>query len=175
MIGRYEFDLDAYVERTRNGPCFVCKLVEGDPDFFHHIVYENEEIIVFLGKYPTMYGYTLVAPKEHKTRVTGDFDVEEYADFQRILHAVSEAVREEVGAERMYILSLGSDAGNAHVHWHVAPLPTGVPYEKQQFHALMHETTDTLEIPEEEKARLAGRIRKRVEARMRDEDVRREV
>ena len=26
---------------------------------------------------------------------------------------------------------------NAHVHWHVAPLPPGVPYEQQQFRAVM--------------------------------------
>ncbi len=40
---------------------------------------------------------------------------------------------------RMYSLSLGSQQGNSHVHWHVAPLPPGVPYEQQQFYALMSE------------------------------------
>ncbi|MDG4800345.1 hypothetical protein [Micromonospora sp. WMMD980] len=25
------------------------------------------------------------------------------------------------------------------MHWHVAPLPPGVPYERQQYHALMAE------------------------------------
>lgn len=175
MPERYRFDLDAYVERTRNGPCFICKFLEGDPDFFHHIVYENEGTVAFLGKYPTLYGQTLVAPKEHKTRVTGDFDVEEYVAFQRVLHAVSEAVRAEVGAERMYILSLGSNEGNAHVHWSVAPLPPGVPYEKQQFFAIMHEEANTLKIPEEEKTLLATRIRKRIEARMGGMDMRRKV
>jgi hypothetical protein len=29
--------------------------------------------------------------------------------------------------------------GNSHVHWHNAPLPPGVPYQQQQFHALMAE------------------------------------
>ncbi len=166
MYERRHFDLDAYVERTRNGPCFICKLIEGDSDFSHHIVYENEEIVAFLGNYPTLCGQTLVAPKEHKTRVTGDFTVDGYVDFQRVVHAVSEAVREEVGAERIYLLSLGSDEGNAHVHWHVAPLPPGMPYEKQQFAALMIETAGALKIPEEEKARLAKRIRKRIEVRI---------
>lgn len=165
MPERYDFDLDSYVERTRNGPCFICKLVEGDPDFFHHVVYESDDIIAFLGKYPTLYGHTLVAPKEHKTRVTGDFTVEEYLAFQRTIHAVSEAVSEEVGAERIYLLSLGSNEGNAHVHWSVAPLPPGVPYEKQQFFAIMHEEAGTLKIPEEEKVSLAARIRKRIESR----------
>ncbi len=166
MPERYRPDLDAYVERTRSGTCFICRLFEGDPDFSHHIVYEDDDVIAFLNKYPTLYGYTLVAPKEHREQVTGDFDVEEYVAFQRIVHAVSEAVRDEVGAERIYLLSLGSDEGNAHVHWHVAPLLPGVPYEKQQFAALIVETAGALKIPEEEKARLAKRIRKRIEARI---------
>lgn len=166
MSERYRPDLDAYVERTRNGPCFICKLVEGDPDFFHHVVYENEEFVAFLGKYPTLYGQTFVAPKEHKTQVTGDFTVDEYVDFQRIVHAVSEAVREEAGAARIYLLSLGSNEGNAHIHWHIAPLPPGVPYEEQQFAALMVEMAGALKIPEEEKVRLAKRIRKRIEDRI---------
>ncbi|MGI5488600.1 hypothetical protein [Microtetraspora malaysiensis] len=29
--------------------------------------------------------------------------------------------------------------GNAHLHWHIAPLPPGTPYEQQQYHALMTE------------------------------------
>jgi histidine triad (HIT) family protein/ATP adenylyltransferase len=39
----------------------------------------------------------------------------------------------------MYVLSLGSQQGNSHVHWHVAPLPPGTPYHQQQYHALMAE------------------------------------
>lgn len=37
------------------------------------------------------------------------------------------------------MLSLGSLAANAHVHWHEAPLPPSVRLEEQQYHALMHE------------------------------------
>ncbi|GLX00005.1 hypothetical protein Misp02_40910 [Microtetraspora sp. NBRC 16547] len=33
--------------------------------------------------------------------------------------------------------SLGSQQGNTHLHWHIAPLPPGTPYEQQQYHALM--------------------------------------
>jgi hypothetical protein len=31
---RYAPDLDAYHERARTGPCFVCGIVARDPDFF---------------------------------------------------------------------------------------------------------------------------------------------
>lgn len=71
-------------------------------------------------------------------------------------------MREEVGAARVYILSLGSNEGNAHVHWHVVPLPPSTPYEDQQFAAVMLETAGALDMPEDEKAALAARIRRRV-------------
>lgn len=157
-------DLDAYHERARNGPCFVCGIVNRDPDFAgHHLVYEDDRTVAFFNRWPTQRGYTLVAPKEHREQATGDFPVEEYLDLQRVIHRVSEALREEVGAERMYVLTLGSNQGNAHVHWHIVPLPPGTPYEEQQFAAPMLETAGALDIPEDEKADLAARIGRRME------------
>ena len=58
----------------------------------------------------------------------------------------------------MYILSLGSQQGNSHVHWHIAPLPPGVPYGEQQFVALRVKN-GILEIPHADMAALAARIR----------------
>ena len=43
------------------------------------------------------------------------------------------------GNERLYVLCLGSLQGNRHVHWHLVPLPPGVPYEQQQVTALAPE------------------------------------
>jgi diadenosine tetraphosphate (Ap4A) HIT family hydrolase len=161
---RYLPDLDAYHRRARGGPCFVCAIVAGDPAFSGHpLVYEDESIVAFLTTNPTQYGYTLVCPKEHREQATGDFSMEEYLDLQRVVYTVAEAVREEVGAERMYVMTLGSNQGNAHVHWHVVPLPPGVPYEEQQFAALMLERAGALRIPEEEKATLAARIAERLD------------
>jgi diadenosine tetraphosphate (Ap4A) HIT family hydrolase len=78
-------DLAAYEQRIRNGRCFVCGVVRGDPDYNHEqVVFEDDAHIAFLDRYPTLYGKV-----------------------------------------------------NAHVHWHIAPLPPGIPFERQQFHALM--------------------------------------
>ncbi|MGI5352699.1 hypothetical protein ACQEU8_31635 [Streptomyces sp. CA-250714] len=62
------------------------------------------------------------------------------------------------GAERTYLYSLGSQQGNAHLHWHIAALPPGVPYERQQFHALMTEN-GVLDVRPEEAADMARRVR----------------
>jgi diadenosine tetraphosphate (Ap4A) HIT family hydrolase len=83
----------------------------------------------------------------------------EYLELQRRVYWVAEAVRQEVGAERLYVLSLGSNQGNSHVHWHIAPLPPGVAYRQQQLAAIMQ---DPLRISEEEQATLAARLQQRV-------------
>ena len=129
---RYHPDMEAMHRGFRTEPCFVCRMVDGEGRFPENIIHEDERAIVFLDGYPRAYGYTLVAPKEHLEQVTGDFTMEEYLGLQRLVYRVTEAVREEVSAERMYIFTFGSNQGISHAHWHVVPLPPGVPYEEQQ-------------------------------------------
>ena len=73
-------------------------------------------------------------------------------------HRVARAVATTVPTERMYSMSLGSQQGNAHLHWHLAPLPFGVPYDQQQFHAVMAEH-GVLAVDDAVQAALAQRIR----------------
>jgi diadenosine tetraphosphate (Ap4A) HIT family hydrolase len=159
---RQHIDLKAYTHRSQHGPCFICEIVAGNPEYRHHVVYEDDAAIVFLNKYPTLRGYTLVAPKEHREHVTGDFTLEEYLALQRVIYCVAEALRQVVTAERVYILSLGSQQGNRHVHWHVAPLPPGVPYEEQQLEALRMEK-GILTLSDEEMSSLVRQIREAME------------
>jgi diadenosine tetraphosphate (Ap4A) HIT family hydrolase len=161
---RYQIDTEAYHRRCQTGPCFICRIVERDPEYPAHIVYEDEVAIAFLDKYPRLYGWILVAPRKHREQVTGDFSIDEYLALQRRLYDISEAVRQELGTERIYLLALGSNQGNAHVHWHIVPLPPGVPYREQQLAVFRQ---DILHIPKEERAALAARIRQRIE-RMKD-------
>jgi hypothetical protein len=70
---------------------------------------------------------------------------------------VGEAVRQVVRTERLYVLSLGSQQGNRHVHWHLAPLPPGLPPEEQQFAAL--DRNDVVDLTDDEMRKLAARLR----------------
>lgn len=162
MRQRQSIDIGAYIQRSQHGPCFICEIVAGNPEYRHHIIYEDDAAIVFLNKYPTLRGYTLVAPREHREHVTGDFSLDEYLALQRLIYRVAEAVRQVVPTERVYILSLGSQQGNRHVHWHVVPLPPGVPYTEQQLEALRMEK-GVLTLPDGEMASLARRIREAME------------
>lgn len=150
-------DLAAYETRVRAGGCFICPIANGE-EASHEVVYEDERHIAFLGAYPTLLGHTLVSPKRHLTRVVSDFTPEAYLAMQAVVHRVATAVERVVGAERMYVLSLGSMQGNAHVHWHLSPLPPGVPYAEQQHHALMAEN-GVLDWDRERAAALARQIR----------------
>ena len=157
MNGRKSFDLDSYINQIQDSPCFICEMISGRNNA-NHIIYQDNLFIAFLNKYPSLYGYALVAPVEHKEQVTGDFTMDEYIALQRGVYQVAEAVRRTVETERVYILSLGSQQGNRHVHWHIAPLPYGVPFKQQQLAALEIEN-GFLDIPERECVELAQRIR----------------
>lgn len=162
MNDRKYFDEDAYIQRIQTSPCFICEMIAGKLRG-NHIIYQDDEFIAFLNKYPTLYGYALVAPIAHKEQVTGDFTMDEYLALQKAVYRVAEAVRCAVEAERVYILSLGSQQGNRHVHWHIAPLPPGIPFKQQQLAALSIEN-GFLDIPEERMAELVQSIQHNLKA-----------
>jgi histidine triad (HIT) family protein/ATP adenylyltransferase len=139
----------------------VCAIVAGEPGYEHHMVYEDDDIIAFLNRYPTLPGYTLVAPKRHVENWIDGLTETEFVAFQLVVRRVARAVASTVPTERVYSLSLGSQQGNAHLHWHIAALPPDVPYEKQQFHALMPEH-GVLDTDDAQQAALAARIRCRL-------------
>jgi diadenosine tetraphosphate (Ap4A) HIT family hydrolase len=152
------FDAEKYNRRSREGPCFVCAILDGHPDYSHHDVYEDADTIAFLGRWTTLLGYCLVAPKRHIESWVHDLDENEFVAFQRVVHRVAKALAASVPTERMYSLSLGSQQGNAHLHWHVVPLSPGVPYEQQQLDALRSEH-GVLDVDDSSQAALARTIR----------------
>jgi diadenosine tetraphosphate (Ap4A) HIT family hydrolase len=154
---RAPWNREAYLRLVR-AACFLCETVAGNPDYPHHIAYRDEHAIVLLSRMPWLYGHLLVAPVQHREHVVTDFTVDEYLRLQRVVYAAGQALTEVVDTERLYILSLGSQQGNRHVHWHLAPLPPGVPYDEQQLAALNSEH-GYLAVPDATMADLATRIR----------------
>ena len=88
-----------------------------------------------------------------------DFSVDEYLALQGLVYRVGQAMGRVLPTERLYLLSLGSQAANSHVHLHVAALPPGVPYRDQQFAALMADDRGYLDIPSADRQALAARLR----------------
>ncbi|MCZ4346550.1 HIT family protein [Devosia neptuniae] len=154
---RLPFDLDAHVQRSQHGPCFICELVAGNPDYGHHVIDRDDDTIIFLSKFPTLPGYALVCPTRHYEDLAEDMSPQAYLALQAVVHRLSRALKSVYDAERIYVLSLGSKQGNSHLHWHVVPLPKGVPYDQQQYHALMAEH-GVLEFSDAEMAKAAANI-----------------
>jgi diadenosine tetraphosphate (Ap4A) HIT family hydrolase len=159
---RSTFDVDQYSRRVNEGPCFVCAFLAGNPGYRHHLVHEDDDTIAFLARYPTLLGYCLVAPKRHLESWVHDLDEPEFLRFQGVVHRVARAIAATLPVERMYSMSLGSQQGNAHLHWHLAPLPPGIPYDQQQFRAVMAEN-GVLEVDDNRQAALARDIRSRLQ------------
>lgn len=154
---RVDWDVAAYLERVRAG-CFVCEMLAGSPGHEHHVVHQDDVAVAFLAKYPVVRGHVLVAPIEHREHVVGDFSSSDYMSLQRVVHAVGGALTATVPTERLYVVSLGSQQGNRHVHWHLVPLPPGVPYEEQQI-AFLAEARGWLQFDPDEMEALATALR----------------
>jgi diadenosine tetraphosphate (Ap4A) HIT family hydrolase len=158
MYQSARLDQKEYTDKVRNGPCFICQLVAGSQAEPEAVIYRDDFAIAFLARYSSLLGRVLVAPLEHRQAIVGDFDEASYLRLQSLVYRIGTAVSKVVPTERLYVLSLGSNQGNAHVHWHVAPLPPGVPYQQQQHRALMAEEAGYLDIPPGELEVLARQI-----------------
>jgi histidine triad (HIT) family protein len=154
-------DTDAYAARlladNAAGRCFICELADAATTPEHEtVVYRDEHCIVFFPPWQRLYGYCLLAPRRHATEVVTGFSEHDYLALQRRVHRLGHVVAETTPTERLYVFSFGSMQGVAHVHWHVAPLPPGVPFHEQQFAAV--DKPDYLKIPPSELRKLARRI-----------------
>ena len=101
--------------------CIFCDILEGKRDA--HIVYEDEEHVAFLDKYPIDDGHTLVIPKKHYERIT-DMDSNDVGEIFSIVPKIAKAVLSGAGADAF---SLAQNNGKAakqiipHVHIHIIP------------------------------------------------------
>jgi diadenosine tetraphosphate (Ap4A) HIT family hydrolase len=155
---RRPVDITDYIRQSKSGNCFICEFLRGNPSYLHHEVWRNSRYVAFLDRYPTLPGKLLLAPVSHRSAVVDDFALDEYLELQGHVHRLGRALTRAVPTERLYVYSLGAVGGNAHVHWHLAALPPGVPYEQQQFHALMMEN-GVIAVGDGEMVSLAAKIR----------------
>lgn len=101
--------------------CIFCDILDGKRDA--HILYEDDNHIAFLDKYPIDVGHSLVIPKKHYERIT-DMDSKDVGDVFSIVPKIAKAVLEGTGADAF---SLGQNNGRAakqiipHVHIHIIP------------------------------------------------------
>lgn len=101
--------------------CIFCRIVRGEIP--SHKIFEDDETLAILDKYPLAIGHTLVIPKEHIARVEGlNSEVSKllFSTVQRLLGPILRSV----GAPASTIgINDGHEAGQVvpHVHIHIIP------------------------------------------------------
>ena len=98
-----------------------CRIIRGEAEAY--IVYEDDDVVAFLDKYPVSRGHTLVVPKEHYPHI---YEVPDRLLAKLVLVArdIARAQVRALGATGVRIVqNNGSDAGQVifHVHFHVIP------------------------------------------------------
>ena len=101
--------------------CIFCDILDGKRE--GHIIYDDDDHIAFLDKYPIDDGHTLVIPKKHYERIT-DMNSNDVGKIFSLIPKIAKAVLLGAGADAF---SLAQNNGKAakqiipHVHIHIIP------------------------------------------------------
>ena len=134
--------------------CIFCEIVQGKKEGY--FIYEDENYVAFLDKYPIDTGHSLVMPREHFEKIT-DMTAEKVGELFSKIPKIANAVIEATKADAF---SMAQNNGKAakqivpHVHIHIIP---------------RYESRETIwtkrEIPKENELKiLAQRIRKSIKS-----------
>src|SRR5919202_731281 len=102
--------------------CILCRGVEADAELGVVQVWEDSYWRMTTSLDAEVLGFSYLEPKRHIPYIT-DLDGEEARTFGDVLAQVTAALREETGAELIYVYVFGG--GVAHLHLHLAPHRTG--------------------------------------------------
>ena len=101
--------------------CIFCDIIEGKRN--GHIIYEDDNHLAFLDKYPIDFGHSLVIPKTHHEKIT-DMGPNDVGELFSQVPKIAKAIMQVTNADAF---SLGQNNGKAakqiipHVHVHIIP------------------------------------------------------
>ena len=117
--------------------CFLCKVVDGNPDK-EHILYESNHFVVIPGLGAFFDGYVMIIPKRHVMSFA-ELDKEEYEEFAQVLSDMK-FILESVYNKKIFVFECGSgrngggkhETSIVHAHMHLAPTDMPVLEEVQK-------------------------------------------
>lgn len=101
--------------------CIFCKIINGEIESYK--IFEDNNTIAFLDKFPIAYGHTLVIPKNHIGRIE-ELDHSEttslFSTLQKIVGPILQAFNSTASTIG---INDGKDAGQVipHIHLHIIP------------------------------------------------------
>jgi len=101
--------------------CVFCEIVKGAIP--SHILYQDQDFIAILDKYPIAFGHTLVMPKKHFERVN-DLPIHDFGALYARVYAINRIIVSRMNASASHISINDGAAANQlipHVHVHIIP------------------------------------------------------
>jgi len=101
--------------------CVFCEIVKGLTS--SHVLYQDEDYIAILDKYPIAFGHTLVMPKKHFERVN-DLSIREFGALYARVYALNRIIISRMNVSASHISINDGVAANQlipHVHVHIIP------------------------------------------------------
>lgn len=101
--------------------CVFCEIVKGAIP--SHILYQDQDFIAILDKYPIAFGHTLVMPKKHFERVN-DLSIHDFGALYARVYAINRIIVSRMNASASHISINDGAAANQlipHVHVHIIP------------------------------------------------------
>ncbi|MGD0421893.1 MAG: HIT domain-containing protein [Candidatus Bathyarchaeia archaeon] len=101
--------------------CVFCNIVKGSTA--SHVIYQDDEYVAILDKYPIAFGHTLVMPKKHFERVN-DLSLREFGALYARVYALNRIITSRMNASASHISINDGVAANQlipHVHVHIIP------------------------------------------------------
>lgn len=150
--------------------CILCRGIEGDPQLERIQVWEDSHWRLTMSLAAEVLGFSYLEPKRHIPHIT-DLDGAEAGTLGAVLARAARILREETGAELVYLYVFGG--GVPHLHIHLAPHRKGdalssqivrgeITEEKLESGASRMVSKDYPPLPEEQQRAVAQRVRQRL-------------
>ncbi len=136
--------------------CIFCKIVNNEFDSFK--IYEDNDFIAILDKFPSTLGHTLIIPKKHCADL---FELDEDLASKVLVvgKKVASALKEVTGCEAMNVLqNNGSLAGQSVFHYHMHLIPRYS--ENDEFKVSMKANEKASEITDEFVKKISDKIKR---------------
>jgi diadenosine tetraphosphate (Ap4A) HIT family hydrolase len=152
--------------------CAICRGVAGDLELQRVEVWEDSLWRLTVSLDAEILAFSYLEPKRHIPHIT-DLDGEEARTFGEVLARVSHVLKEETGAELVYVYIFGG--GVPHLHVHLAPHQPGDGLntqiirgdfieEKLESGAVRYVSKEFPSLPQEQQQAVADRIQQRLMA-----------
>jgi diadenosine tetraphosphate (Ap4A) HIT family hydrolase len=116
--------------------CLICRRVDGDREFERFQVWEDRYWRLTISLSAEVLGFAYLEPKRHIPYIA-DLDGPEAQTFGEVLARTAKVLREETGAELVYVYVFGG--GIPHLHVHLAPHRTGDALNSQMVRGELQE------------------------------------